>query len=129
MKIERKIAGCDDAVFLPKDFRSIGGEDQVLRVLRGLVLEGILVRLGYGVYCRATVLSSSDQSRHSGIEGFAEAVGQALTKLGVEWDAVSPDLREEASQGPSGMLNIPVRTKRRFMRQLRYETMELSNQR
>jgi hypothetical protein len=36
-------------VFLPREFADLGGEDQVLRVLRGMVREGHLVRLGYGV--------------------------------------------------------------------------------
>ena len=33
-------------VFLPREFADLGGEDQVLRVLRGMVREGRLVRLG-----------------------------------------------------------------------------------
>ena len=42
-------------VFLPREFRDLGGEDQVLRVLRELVRKKRLVRLGYGVYGRATI--------------------------------------------------------------------------
>ena len=42
-------------MFLPREFRDLGGEDQVLRVLRRLVREKRLVRLGYGVYGRAVV--------------------------------------------------------------------------
>jgi hypothetical protein len=34
-------------VFLPREFADLGGEDQVLRALRGLVRDGVLVRLGY----------------------------------------------------------------------------------
>ena len=35
-----------DDVFLPREFRDLRGEDQVLRVLRILVQEKRLVRLG-----------------------------------------------------------------------------------
>ncbi len=55
-KIEERIARKRrDDVFLPREFRDLGGEDQVLRVLRSLVQEKRLVRLGYGVYGRAVV--------------------------------------------------------------------------
>ena len=52
-RLETRIARKRGDVFLPREFRDLGGEDQVLRVLRGLVREGRLVRLGYGVYGRA----------------------------------------------------------------------------
>lgn len=48
-----RIARRRDDVFLTREFRDLGGDDQMLRVLRGLVQEGRLVRLGYGVYGRA----------------------------------------------------------------------------
>jgi hypothetical protein len=41
-----------DDVFLPREFSKLGGEDKVLRALRGLVRDGRLVRLGYGVVSR-----------------------------------------------------------------------------
>jgi len=55
-KIEARIASrSGEDVFLPREFRDLGGEDQVLRVLCTLVREKRLVRLGYGVYGRAVV--------------------------------------------------------------------------
>lgn len=54
-KIEQQIARKKgDDVFLTREFKKLGGQDQVLRVLRALVHDGRLVRLGYGVYGRAT---------------------------------------------------------------------------
>jgi hypothetical protein len=49
-RIEERIARRRADVFLTREFRDLGGEDQVLRALRGKVREGQLVRLGYGVY-------------------------------------------------------------------------------
>jgi hypothetical protein len=47
-RIETRIARRQgEDVFLPREFRDLGGKDQVLRVLRGLVREKRLVRLGY----------------------------------------------------------------------------------
>jgi hypothetical protein len=61
-RIETRIARRrSEHVFLPREFADLGGEDQVLRVLRGLVREGRLVRLGYGVYGRAVVSELSGE--------------------------------------------------------------------
>jgi hypothetical protein len=46
LEIERSSA----AVFLPREFARLAGEDQVLRALRQLVRQGQLVRLGYGAF-------------------------------------------------------------------------------
>src|SRR5437588_4660407 len=73
-------------VFLPREFRDLGGEDQVLRVLRGLVRDKRLVRLGYGVYGRAVVSRLSGEPILFSPNGFLGAARQALTKLGVHWE-------------------------------------------
>ena len=48
-RIERKRGD----VFLRADFEILGGYDQVGRVLRKIVCEGRLVRVGQGLYARA----------------------------------------------------------------------------
>ena len=46
-KIEQRIARKKgEDVFLTREFKKLGGEDQVLRALRALVADGNLVRLG-----------------------------------------------------------------------------------
>ena len=70
-RIEERIASKRrDDVFLPREFRDLGGEDQVLRVLRGLVREKRLVRLGYGVYGRAVVSRLSGEPSSTARTGF-----------------------------------------------------------
>ena len=59
-------------VFLPREFSDLGGEDQVLRVLRGLVREGRLVCLGYGVYGRAVTSQLSGKPILYSPNGFAD---------------------------------------------------------
>jgi hypothetical protein len=44
-----------DSVLLTREFSNLGGERQVLRALSGLVRDGKLVCLGYGVYGRAII--------------------------------------------------------------------------
>src|SRR6266852_5247823 len=85
-RIETRIARKRDDVFLPREFSDLGGEDQVLRVLRGLVRAGHLVRLGYGVYGRAVPSRLSGQPMLNSPHGFIGAARQALDKLGVQWE-------------------------------------------
>src|SRR5712672_1998185 len=86
-KIEQRIARKKgEDVFLTREFKKLGGEDQVVRALRELVDGGRLVRLGYGVYGRAIVSRLSGQPMLYSRDGFAGVARQALAKLGVEWE-------------------------------------------
>ena len=51
-RIEKRIGRSKSNVFLRNDFSDLGEYDQVGRVLRKLVREGVLVRAGYGVYVK-----------------------------------------------------------------------------
>src|SRR5258708_891777 len=74
-----------------REFRDLGGEDQVLRVLRILVREKRLVRLGYGVYGRAVVSRLSGDPILYSRNGFLGAARHALNKLGVAWEPSEAD--------------------------------------
>ena len=94
-RIETRIARRrGEDVFLTREFADLGGEDQVLRVLRGLTREGRLVRLGYGVYARAIVSRLSGEPLLHARNGLSGAARQALDKLGVcvaeESDTLDP---------------------------------------
>jgi hypothetical protein len=111
--------------FLPREFADLGGEDQVLRALRGLVRDGVLVRLGYGVYGRATVSQLSGKPILYSPNGFAGAARQALNKLGVEWEATEAERAYNEGRSTQVPVNPAVRVKGRFSRQLRYGDTEL----
>src|SRR5471030_3092174 len=71
-RIEQRIARRKgEDVFLTREFKALGGEDQVLRALRKLVDEGRLVRLGYGVYGRAVISRLSGKPMLYSPEGFS----------------------------------------------------------
>jgi hypothetical protein len=120
-----RLAERRDDVFLTREFRDLGGEDQVLRALRGLVREGRLVRLGYGVYGRAETSRLSGQPMLAARGGFIDAARQALDKLGVAWEPT--ELQRAYNEGRSTQVpvNPAVRVKGRFSRQLRYQDTEL----
>ena len=112
-------------VFLPREFVDLGGEDQVLRVLRGMVREGQLVRLGYGVYGRAVVSQLSGEPILYSPNGFAGAARQALTKLGVQWEPTEAERAYNEGRSTQVPVNPAVRVKGRFVRRLRYQDTEL----
>ena len=125
-RIEARIARKkQDDVFLPREFADLGGEDQVLRVLRGLVREGRLVRLGYGVYGRAIPSRLSGEPILYSPNGFIGAARQALTKLGVPWEPTEAERAYNEGRSTQIPVNPVVRVKGRFSRQLRYGNAEL----
>lgn len=124
-KVEGRIAERRDDACLPREFRDLGGEDQVLRVLRGLVRDGRLVRLGYGVYGRAEVSRLSGQPMLAAEGGFIGVARQALDKLGVPWEPTEFQRAYNEGRTTQVPVNPALRVKGRFVRRLRYQDTEL----
>jgi ferredoxin-NADP reductase len=125
-RIEDRIARKKgDAVFLPREFADLGGEDQVLRALRRLTEDGSLVRLGYGVYGRAVKSRLSGEPMLCSPNGFTGAARQALDKLGVAWEPTEAERAYNEGRSTQVPVNPVVRVKGRFRRQLRYGNAEL----
>ena len=125
-KIESRIARKrGDSVFLTREFTGLADEDQVLRALRGLVRDGRLVRLGYGVYGRAVPSRLSGQPMLYSPNGFIGAARQALDKLGVAWEPTEAERAYNEGRSTQVPVNPVVRVKGRFRRHLRYGNAEL----
>lgn len=125
-RIEGQIARkAGEDVFLTREFTGLGGEDQVLRALRGLVRDGRLVRLGYGVYGRAVPSRLSGHPMLYSPNGFIGAARQALDKLGVQWEPTESERAYNKGRSTQIPINPVVRVKGRFRRQLRYGNSEL----
>jgi hypothetical protein len=113
-------------VFLREDFKDLGGYDQVGRVLRGLVREGLLLKVGYGVYTRAVKSPFSDKPVPP--KGLA-TLTEALQRLGVE--IAQTRLEQDYNAGrttqvPTGRV---VAVRRRVRRKLGYDGISLSFER
>lgn len=124
-RVEKRIADRRDDAFLPREFRDLGGEDQVLRVLRTLVREGKLLRLGYGVYGRAEMSRLSGKPMLAAQGGFIAAARQALDKLGVQWEPTEFQRAYNEGRSTQVPVNPAVRVRGRFARRLRYQDAEL----
>jgi hypothetical protein len=111
-RVETRIARKrGEDVFLTREFRDLGGEDQVLRVLRTLVREKRLVRLGYGVYGRAVVSRLSGDPILYSENGFLGAARQALAKLGVSWEPSEAERDYNAGRSTQIPVNPVVRSR------------------
>ena len=124
-RVETRIAERRDDVVLPREFRDLGGEDQVLRALRALVRDGKLVRLGYGVYGRAEVSRLSGRPMLAARGGFIDAARQALDKLGVPWEATEFQRAYNEGRSTQVPVNPALKVKGRFARRLKYQDAEL----
>ena len=119
-QIEDRIVRSGDEVFLTREFRSLGGERQVLRALQNTVAAGKLVRLGYGVYGRAEPSRLTGQPMLAARNGFVGASRAALNKLGVEWEPTEGERAYNEGRSTQVPANAVVRVKGRFSRRLRY---------
>jgi len=80
-RLEQRIARKRGDVFLRADFDDLGGYDQIGRALHQLVEKGRLMKIGQGLYTRATTSPFSDTPvPPKGLGTLTEA----LQRLGVE---------------------------------------------
>ena len=124
-QIEERISSRRDDVFLTREFADLSGERQVLRTLRALVVEGKLVRLGYGVYGRAETSRLSGKPILAARDGFVGASREALTKLGVAWEPTEWETAYNEGRSTQVPVNAVLRVKGRFARKLAYKGNEL----
>ena len=125
-RLEKRIARKRGDVFLRADFDDLGGYDQVGRVLRGLVRKGRLMKIGQGLYTRATTSPFNDKPvPPKGLGTLTEA----LQRLGVE---PQPSRLQEAynagktTQVPTGRV---VAVRGRVRRQIGYDGVYLKFER
>jgi hypothetical protein len=113
-------------VFLRADFGDLGGYDQVGRVLRKIVREGRLVRVGQGLYARARPsMMSGEPVPARGLTTLTEA----LDRVGIK--TVPTRLEQaynagETTQVPTGRV---VGVTRRVRRRIGYSGINLNFER
>ena len=60
-KIQNRIKRSKEATFIPSDFFNLSDRDQVLRALRGLIQDKMILRVGQGVYTRAKISTITNE--------------------------------------------------------------------
>ncbi len=118
-KISLRILLKKDKVFLRDDFNDLGGYDQVGRVLKQLVDENKILKIGYGLYAKLKV--SSITGTLTPMASLPDLAREALIKLGVK---VSPSKSlllynaGKTTQVPTGRV---VAVDRRVSRKITYK--------
>lgn len=123
-KITTKISRSKREVFLRSDFEKLAGYDQIGRALRQLTSEGVLVKVGYGLYAKARPNRITGKPMLSAKGGFTQVAEEALSRLGVKW---KPSKSVAAYQAGSTQIpaNAEVIIFDRFNRRIGTEKFEL----
>ena len=115
-KIRYRIRRGRDSVYIPSDFFDLSDRDQVGRVLRQLIKEGLLVKIGQGIYARAK--QSSVTGKPVPEKDLRSLALEALKKLGIK---TAPSSYEQAynagrsTQVPTGrVVGVKDRVSRRI---------------
>jgi hypothetical protein len=124
-KIESRINNRQEDVFLSREFYDLGGQDQVLRSLRYLVRDGKLIKIGYGIYCKAKISCLTGKPMIYCPDGFIGASRQALNKLGVQWSPSDAEIAYNEHRSTQIPINNVLKIKGRFSRKLQYKNKEL----
>jgi hypothetical protein len=117
-KILKRIQDAENYVFMRQDFSDIANYDQVGRALRELVQDEKLLRVGYGLYTKATINFITGKIMPACPVGADGVILEALERLGVKYTfgkATAAYLEGRSNQiPPSLQIETPNRFKRRL---------------
>jgi hypothetical protein len=122
-KLARRIARTKRDVFLRADFADLGGYDQVGRGLASLSMQGVILRIGQGLYARS--VPSPFDNTPVPVKGVSELMTEALARCGIQARPTRMQLDYNAgrtTQVPTGRV---IGVDRRVRRKLGYNGWEL----
>ncbi len=123
-RVANRIRRSKADVFVPRDFDDLAEYEQIKRVLRQLVDDRTVTRLGYGVYARLRTNPLTGQPALAARGGFDGAVRQALSKLKVSWAETQAVRDYNAGKTTQVQASSAFQVRGRFSRKLKYKTME-----
>lgn len=118
-RLETRINRAKRSVFMRSDFADIADYDQVGRGLRNLVRDGLLLKIGYGLYVRARVNRITGTLMPDHPAGNDGVLIEAMERLGVDYqldDLSLKSLSGENTQIPASIKIIPKSS--RFTRKI-----------
>jgi hypothetical protein len=117
-RIQARLQRSKRYVFTRDDFSDVAGYDQVGRVLRELVKDGILLKVGYGLYTKAKRNSITGNLMPACPAGSDAVILEALDRLKVDYlldDSTTRYLSGQSTQIPAfTKLHISSRFSRRL---------------
>ena len=118
-RLVTRIKRAKRSVFMRSDFADIADYDQVGRGLRNLVRDGLLLKIGYGLYVRARVNRITGTLMPDHPAGNDGVLIEAMERLGVDYkfdDLSLKNLSGESTQIPASVKIIPKSS--RFTRKI-----------
>ena len=109
-RIQTRVKRSKRSVFLRSDFKDIADYDQVGRGLRNLVRDGLLMKIGYGLYVRARVNRITGKVMPDNAAGADGVIIEAMEKLGVDYqfdDLSNLNFSGESTQIPAKVKITP----------------------
>jgi hypothetical protein len=125
-KIKYRLSRSKNSVFTPQDFFDLSDRDQVGRVLRKLVAQQSLIKIGYGLYAKTKKSNLTGKTIPE--KGLPDLAKDALTRLGVRVMPSSFD--REYNQGtttqvPTGrVIGVTGRVSRKIGYRGKFITLE-----
>ena len=118
-RIETRVRRSKCSVFLRADFKDIADYDQVGRILRMLVKEGSLLKIGYGLYARARMNRITGNIMPDNTAGTDGVLIEAMEKLGIEYELDELSQMNLLGQSTQVPAQIKIRSKSpRFTRKI-----------
>ena len=122
-KALQRIEQLSSTTVLRQDIDDLGSDRQVSRALQDLVKEGLIVKLGYGIYAKTKKSTITDDLYLPG--GFLAVAREALTRLGIAWNCSAAEEDYRLGKSQQVPANPATKLNTRFRRQLSYRGMEL----
>ena len=123
-KVATKISRSKREAFLRADFEKLAGYDQVGRALRQLTKDGVLVKIGYGLYAKSRPNRITGKPMLAAEGGFCQVAEEALSRLGISWQP-SRSVREYQAGSSQIPANAEVIINERFNRRIATDKFEL----
>lgn len=113
-------------VFTRDDFNDLAGYDQIGRVLRELVNEGQLLKVGYGVYTKARKNAITGKVMPAAPGGSAAVVIETLERLKVDYRLVGASDAYNSGKTTQIPASMQIKTSPRFKRTLSVGSSKLN---
>jgi len=117
-RIQSRLKRSKRYVFTRDDFKDIAGYDQVGRALRALVKEGVLLKVGYGVYTKARRNSITGKLMPASPGGSAAVIVETLDRLKVRYRVTDATRAYNSGKSTQIPVSAGIKTPSRFKRVL-----------
>ncbi|EAA4684019.1 S-adenosylhomocysteine hydrolase [Salmonella enterica subsp. enterica serovar Panama] len=117
-RIQSRLKRSKRYVFTRDDFKDIAGYDQIGRALRALVKEGVLLKVGYGVYTKARRNSITGKLMPASPGGSAAVIVETLDRLKVRYRVTDATRAYNSGKSTQIPVSAGIKTSSRFKRVL-----------